>query len=348
MRNRKIKGRLFSQIALLLLSLTSVTAWADTSENKHNDEPSSEFDQERDFTPKTETVTVEILADEELDEEVRNIPPLVRRIKTERFAAKNPYILLPHKPNYVLPYSYYRNPSNEELSAALSRYADEPINLQDGYDHPEGVFQISLKSVILQDFWGKNSRLEFAYTNRSFWQLYNQDISRPFRETNHEPELMVSWPIRGRSIELIRLSLNHQSNGQASTLSRSWNRIILEAVSIVDRNVYSLKTWYRIPEKDSADPDDPSDDDNPDILEYMGYGEFRYVRLMNEHQLEVMIRNNLDFDNNRGAIELGYSFPLNERVKGYAHYFNGYGESMIDYNRFQERIGIGIKLSDWF
>lgn len=69
---------------------------------------------------------------------------------------------------------------------------------------------------------------------------------------------------------------------------------------------------------------------------------------MKKHQFEIRVRNNLNFDENRGAVTLGYTFPLTSRVKGYVQYFNGYGESLIDYDRYQERIGVGIKLSDWF
>ena len=324
-------------IILLFISCSVFVADANETEAEKTDDK-----------PKTVIIPVEVVAKEEFDEDVRNIPPLVEKIRTERLAAKNPYIILPHRPNYFLPYTYYRYPSNQELNDSLSHYAEEPVEVDEGYDHPEGVFQISVKYLILEDFWGKLSRIEFGYTNRSYWQLYNQGMSRPFRETNHEPELMFSWPLKDRTIDLVSLSLNHQSNGQTSTLSRSWNRIIFQATSIMDRNILSLKAWYRIPEKDSADPDDPSDDDNPDILEYMGYGEFSYIKLMNQHQFEVILRNNLDFGNNRGAIQLGYTFPFNDRVKGYALYFNGYGDSLIDYNHYQERIGIGIKLSDWF
>ncbi len=259
-----------------------------------------------------------------------------------------PNVLLPHRPNYFLPLTWQARPSNDELERAINQYADENVPLEEGYDHLEAIVQLSLKYIIAEDVLGNFSRIELGYTNRSFWQVYNSDISRPFRETNHEPELMVSWMLKDKIVDYVRLSLNHQSNGQTSTLSRSWNRIIAETAFIVGSGVISPKVWWRIPEGKEADPADPKDNDNPDIDDYLGYGELNYVKLMQKHQFSIMVRNNLDFSENRGAVELGYSFPLTKKIKGYAQYFNGYGESLIDYDRYQERFGIGIKLTDWF
>ena len=230
----------------------------------------------------------------------------------------------------------------------LNQFSNDDVPLEDGYDHLEAIVQSSLKYIIAEDVLGNFSRIELGYTNRSFWQVYNSDISRPFRETNHEPELMISWMLKDQIVDYVRLSLNHQSNGQTSTLSRSWNRIIGETAFIVGSGVINTKLWWRIPEGKEADPEDPKDNDNPDIDDYLGYGELNYVKLMERHQFSMMLRNNLDFSENRGAVELGYSFPMTKKMKGYVQYFNGYGESLIDYNRYQERIGVGIKLTDWF
>ena len=51
----------------------------------------------------------------------------------------------------------------------------------------------------------------------------------------------------------------------------------------------------------------------------------------------------------RGAFELGWSFPLWKYpyLKGYIQYFSGYGESLIDYNQHVNKVGIGFALSDW-
>jgi phospholipase A1 len=59
----------------------------------------------------------------------------------------------------------------------------------------------------------------------------------------------------------------------------------------------------------------------------------------------MLLRNNLR-DNNRGAVELTWSYPIIGTLRVYTQYFNGYGESLIDYNHHNQRIGIGIALND--
>lgn len=262
-----------------------------------------------------------------------------RRVNLERYTANNPFVLNAHRPTYFLPFSYNDSPN------------ETPFEVNDGtLDNAEFQFQVSFKAMMWDGVFGDKGRLDIAYTNRSFWQAYNSDISAPFRETNHEPELLLSfendWEVLGFRNIANRVILNHQSNGQSGTLSRSWNRVMAEMVFERDNFAMSLKPWWRVPEEfDEGMPDDPSNDNNRDITDYLGHFEWTAAyRTSDAHTWSMMVR---DPVSGKGAYELSWSFPISYRLRGYLKYFNGYGESLIDYNVKNETIGIGFQLTDW-
>jgi phospholipase A1 len=183
-----------------------------------------------------------------------------------------------------------------------------------------------------------------GYTQRSFWQLYDFADSSPFRETDFEPELLLNFRTDYRLLGLrgrfINVGFNHQSNGRSEPLSRSWNRVVANFGFERDSLVFLLNVWYRIPE-------DEADDDNPNIEDYLGYGQLNAFYLWHGHRFGLLFRNNLRFDDNRSGLQLSWSFPLLARVSGYVQYFHGYGESLLDYNASANRIGIGFLLKEW-
>ncbi|WP_339721066.1 phospholipase A [uncultured Paraglaciecola sp.] len=265
-----------------------------------------------------------------------------RRVELEKQASKNRFAIIPHKPNYVLPASV--------TSINQEPYMDTAVASE--LDDVEIKFQVSLKYLFTQDLIFKDLDVQFAFTTTSWWQAYNSEISAPFRETNYEPEVIFnyhhSWNLLGLPVEQTSLSFNHQSNGQTGQLSRSWNRIILGfTFAATDNVLWGFRTWYRLPETEKISDIDPSGDDNPDIEKYMGYGELGGLwSISDKHSLEFMFRNNLR-SQNKGTIQLGWSFPINDRIQGYVEYFNGYGESLIYYNQHTQRLGIGFKLTNW-
>ena len=99
-----------------------------------------------------------------------------------------------------------------------------------------------------------------------------------------------------------------------------------------------------MPEEDKAFELDPTGDDNPDITSYIGRGEFGYGFDFGKVNILAKITNNLSFSKNRGSIELNLTYPINKRYDWLLQYFNGYGDSLIDYDRHQQRIGLGIQL----
>jgi phospholipase A1 len=268
---------------------------------------------------------------------------VIERIERERSVEDNRSVLIAHKRNYFLPVTWASNPNNEPFEAASDNTDEELDNL-------EAQFQISLKLPISEGVFTDNDAIVGAFTLKAFWQVYNQDISAPFRETNYEPEVFwvtpVKWNVFGGDATLVSLGLSHQSNGRAQLTSRSWNRVYAGLIWERSRFVYYLKTWWRIPEDEKDDPLAADGDDNPDIEDYMGNFEFTAAYRKNDYEVAAMFRNNLDADENRGAIQLDWTFPLTGRYRGYLQYFNGYGESLIDYNAHINRIGIGILLTD--
>lgn len=272
-----------------------------------------------------------------------------KRQEKEAETIESAFVLTPHRPNYVLPYTY--NPSRNPA----------PFNVKrNEIDNEEIKFQISLKYLLFDRIFKDNGDLYIAYTNQSYWQAYNTDISSPFRETNHEPETWLQFntpfEMAGVKLGLVSIGLSHQSNGRGmeniyiedsdqangkelGNISRSWNRVFMNFVFAKGNWMMSIKPWYRIPE-------DEESDNNPSIERYAGYGELKTGYKWDEHVFSMMLRNNFRQSENMGAVELGWSFPLYKKLKGYVQYYNGYCESLIDYDSSANRLGIGILLSE--
>jgi len=273
---------------------------------------------------------------------VKELTPLEKRINEERKNVYNPNVITPHKRNYVIPFSYLDEPNQAPYEN--TQYA----GLLDNW---EAKFQLSFKAPLGHSFLKEEDVLFFGFTVQSYWQAYNNDISSPFRETNYTPEIFYGFlndfKIGEWTNKVNIIGIEHQSNGQSQPQSRSWNRIYAHFVWENDRWLIGIKPWYRLPEDEKADPNQPDGDDNPDIDKFLGNFEFTSTYKWDDQTFGIMLRNNLR-SNNRGAIQLDWTFPMGSRFKGYVQYFNGYGESLIDYNESVQRLGVGVLLSDFF
>lgn len=247
----------------------------------------------------------------------------------------------PYKPVYLLPITWSPKVNDKPSSPSPGHQVDEA----QGLNHAEAKFQISFKSRL----WGMadNGPLSVwgAYTQSSRWQVYNAAISRPFRETNYEPELIgalrTDIELLGWRARLASLSLNHQSNGRALPLSRSWNRVVAELNLERGETVVTLRPWWRL--KESLDSDD-----NPGIEDYVGRGELRVVHKLGRNVLSLQARHSLrGGERSRGSLLLEWAFPIGGGLHGYAQVFSGYGESLIDYNFRQTRVGLGVSVVEW-
>lgn len=227
-----------------------------------------------------------------------------------------------HKPIYILPYTYSRDYEG---------------------DATEVVFQVSAKLRPI------GLPIYFAYSQRSFWTLYDDSNSRPFRETVYNPEVFWRWfprqaPPSGLSWG-VDLGYEHESNGQDLPDSRSWDRLYVAPFIERGGTAAQLKFWFRFPEDRKEDEFDARGDDNPDIERHYGYTELNlYRRIGARRRIHLMLRGNPS--TGHGAIQLQHDW----RIGGgdlfwHAYLWHGYGESLSDYNDAVTRIGVGFSMA---
>ena len=247
-----------------------------------------------------------------------------------------------YKPVYLFPVFWAAETNTRPRSPNPDNTASDDLAL----DQIEAKFQISFKTKVVENLFGDNGDIWTAYTQSSRWQVYNSEQSRPFRETNYEPEVMLAfrtgYSILGWKGRLAAVGINHQSNGRADPFSRSWNRIIFNIGLDREGWALNLRPWYRVP--------DGNDDDNPDISDYMGRGDATLVRVLpSGQQFSLALRHSLrSGDKSHGAVQFDWAFPLLDSFRGHLQVFDGYGESMIDYNHRTTYVGLGISLMEWY
>ena len=246
-----------------------------------------------------------------------------------------------YKPVYLLP-AFWSSDQNEMPHSPNPRNnVTEPMDL----DAIEAKFQISFKTKAWENLFGDNGDIWMGYTQSSRWQVYNGEASRPFRETNYEPEILLvfrnNYQLGGWKGRMAAVGINHQSNGRADPLSRSWNRVMFNVGLDRENWAVMFRPWIRI--------SDGNDDDNPDIDDYMGRGDVTIVHTIGGHELSMMLRHSLrGGDRSHGAVGFDWGFPIHNSLRGHVQVFDGYGESLIDYNHRSTYVGLGVSLLEWF
>ena len=224
------------------------------------------------------------------------------------------------------------------------------------YDTTETRVQLSVRTklagnLFTRDRPGASDSIWFAYTQQSYWQVFSPQLSRPFRSTDHEPELIYVMPLQSARPDAWRLRLGglgivHQSNGQSLPLSRSWNRVYL--LGGAERGPWQLqaRVWKRIPEA-------AANDDNPHISDYIGRAEARLAWHGDRgNLLAATWRHSLRRDA-RGSLRLEWFHALADDkaapggLQLHTQLFSGYGDSLLDYNFRRTVFSVGLALVDW-
>lgn len=272
--------------------------------------------------------------------DVEKYTPLSVLYDLDKNDPKGILTIRPHLPMYVMPLWYNATPNYDIHSPTQDHVRASKDYLQ----HLDSKLQISMKTKLAQDVFDTNADVWLGYTQQSYWQVYNGKSSRPFRSSDYQPEIFLTQPIKGNlpgngSLRLLGAGLVHESNGQSDPFSRSWNRIYAMAGTEWGKLTVIPRLWLIANENSK-------DSDNPDIGDYMGYGDVRWLYPLNDQStVGGVMRYNPS--TNKGAIQVDYAYPLTGGMKAILQVFHGYGENIQDYNHKSTNIGIGIMFNDF-
>lgn len=241
-------------------------------------------------------------------------------------------------------------------------------------------FQFSFKyrvfehGITAEPWWKDLGRdIYVAYTQTSIWDL--DAFSKPFYDTSYKPTIFLLHDLERQPGSPWTFSLQagaqHESNGKGGGAAPTPSSTGLISATNAIRHPFdsrSLNTLYVIPQVRWNDDDGHffsararfstyfQEDENPDIARYRGYAELTLRGGFDRGpQLSALLRGKSD---GHGSVEFNFTWPANQTpllkhidflrsLGGYAQiqYFNGYGESLLDYDvrrRDQLRFGLMI------
>ncbi|KAB2826482.1 phospholipase A [Aliivibrio finisterrensis] len=222
-----------------------------------------------------------------------------------------------HSDNYLLPF-YTESKVNQKRFAPLNPngHAAKDVFIQ---------FQISMKYKLMA-FEGDG--IFIAYTQRSNWEAY--DDSAYFRDDQYNPALFYRWNMEQWQLAL---GFEHQSNGAGGTVEVSWNRAYLDTKWDFESGFVRLKPWIDVGNKDY----------NPDIVDYLGYGELELGWIsVNDNEVKLTIANFFTKDWQYGFYRLSWDFPVYQGVRGYMKAETGYGLTISNYDFDESAFGVGF------
>lgn len=197
-------------------------------------------------------------------------------------------------------------------------------------------FQISIAQRLTRSTLPWGTYLYLFYTQKCFWNILEN--SMPMTDLNFNPGIGITKPlfVKNRYIGKMTFMVEHESNGRDSIWSRSWNRVALAANIMVTRNLMVHgKIWYPIVDGMN----------NKDIVDYCGFFQFGAQVLSNNKRFvgNITIVKHKGWNMNSNVIvDLGFRIFRKENQYLYLQFYNGYGEGLLEYNKFHSQIRVGL------
>lgn len=203
-------------------------------------------------------------------------------------------------------------------------------------------FQISLAIRLTNATLPWNTLLFLMYTQKTFWNVFERSL--PMHDLNFNPGIGWSKPFFNKNHYMGKMTLlvEHESNGKDGEASRSWNRISLSGSTIINEwLMVHAKFWIPIIDGEN----------NRDILNYCGIWQSGFVASTPNKKftlgLTLVKRKgwNLNFNS---ITEFSWRVHDKSNLNLFAQYYNGYGESLLDYNQFHSRLRVGLVFKPTF
>ena len=191
----------------------------------------------------------------------------------------------------------------------------------------------------------------FGYTQTSLWDL--QAESKPFEDTSYKPEIFylsknIKLDIPWFTFFCFQAGLQHESNGRDGIDSRSTNYLYVKPIFAfnVGSDYYlkvDPKVWLYV---------NNDNETNSDLEDYRGYFD---LELKCGKQNSFVLGSNLRYGRKGGSMQVDATYPvykmlflddnqdwINPNLYFHIQYFNGYAESLINYNEKSHAIRLGI------
>lgn len=251
------------------------------------------------------------------------------------------FALMPYRRNYFV-YSLLQNGLNEQ-----PYIENDPYTVIEGKAQ-ELQLQVSIMVPVWDRMFGSPLSIYAAYTNRSFWQVFAEAHSSPFRETNHEPEVWF-WYHYDLEFGDVRLPMawlgyTHQSNGKWEPLSRGWDRLFAQFFASYDSVDLSWKPWVSIWNDETYRGLDGTK--HSDYTPYVGDGELTLTYAYRHNNASVHW--NYSFAGiSYGGVTADLEVPITDYLSLYGRYFYGYGENLVDMDYRSNTLSFGFCVNDW-
>ncbi|NIJ31749.1 phospholipase A [Sphingomonas oligoaromativorans] len=186
--------------------------------------------------------------------------------------------------------------------------------------------------------------LHLAYTQKIFWDVTAD--SQPFRDVSYQPELIWihNWAPRSNGVRFgVRGGFLHESNGKGGDDSRGYQYLYVQPQAELPLGDYTLSVGPRLFHYVFGR------DNNPDIARYRGHQALE-VSIGREDGLMLSTTSRFNISHGKGAVDGEISYPLRNVLGGTPLYlvvqgFTGYGEDLLDYNRHQTRVRVGLGIT---